>query len=61
MPEQIASVEVDKQTLIKVLESLGVEATDLMAAPQGSFELEIKPLDLDKENVSVRVCNLQSS
>lgn len=59
MPEQIASVEVDKQTLIKALESIGLDVADLMASPQGSLEIEIKPLS--EEDVSFRVLNAQSS
>lgn len=39
MPEQIAPVEVDKQIVIKALESIGIEAADLMASPQGSLEI----------------------
>lgn len=59
MPEQIASIEVDKQTLIKALESIGIEVADLMTSPQGSLEIEIKPLS--EEDVSVRILNAQSS
>lgn len=58
MPEQIAPVEVDKQAVIKALESIGIEVVDLMASPQGLLEIEIKPLS--EETVSVRILNAQS-
>lgn len=57
MSEQIAPIEVDKQVLIKALESIGIEVADLMASPQGSLEIEIRPLS--EEDVSVRTLNAQ--
>lgn len=57
MPEQIAAVDVDKQVLIKALESIGIEVADLMASPQGSLEIEIRTSS--EEDVSVRILNTQ--
>lgn len=59
MPEQAASVEVDKQVVIKALASIGIEVADLMATLQVSLGIEIKPLS--EKDVSVRILNTQFS
>lgn len=59
MPKMTASAKVDKQTLIKTLESIGIRVDDLMASPQGFLSLKIE--SLNEEEASVSICKTRSS
>lgn len=56
MPKKKAAMQVeqvDKQALIKALESLGIEVADIMASPEGSLRLLIESINTNEILVTV--------
>lgn len=51
MPKKISYIQVeqvDKQAIIKALESIGIEVADVMASPEGSLRLLIESINTDE-------------